>query len=94
MSYCVEIWGWEEKRELEKIMLDYIRRVFRLNFCTPRYLMTRELAIEKLKIRWGITVRRFVEKIKDMDEDKWLKKCWREKEKRDGTVRNIYIYIL
>jgi len=25
MEYGVEIWGWEEKTDLEKIMYDYIR---------------------------------------------------------------------
>jgi len=25
LSYGAEIWGWEEREELEKIMLDYVR---------------------------------------------------------------------
>jgi len=25
ISYGVEIWGWEEREELEKIMMDYMR---------------------------------------------------------------------
>jgi len=28
MAYRVELWGWEEKGELEKIILDYIRWIF------------------------------------------------------------------
>ena len=43
MLYGVEIWGWEEKGDLEKVMLDYVRWVFRLDFCTPRYIILREL---------------------------------------------------
>jgi len=39
---------------LEKILTDYMRWVFRLEFCTPGYLITRVLDLEKLKIRWGI----------------------------------------
>lgn len=53
MEHGVELWGWEEKKNLEKVMMDYIRWCFRLDFCTPRYLITRDLGIEKLKIRWG-----------------------------------------
>ncbi|XP_024875876.1 uncharacterized protein LOC112457185, partial [Temnothorax curvispinosus] len=34
MAYGVEIWGWEEKVELEKIMMDYIRWIFSIDFCT------------------------------------------------------------
>lgn len=64
MEYGVEIWGWEEKEELEKVMLDYVRWVFKLEFCTPRYLITRELRIFKLKVGWGIRARRYEERIK------------------------------
>lgn len=49
MDYGTEIWGWEERKELEKIMLDYVRWVFNLDFCTPRYLIT-NLGLDKLRI--------------------------------------------
>lgn len=48
---CDGIWGWEEKKDLEKIMLDYVRWLFKLDFCTPRYIVMRELRIDKLKIK-------------------------------------------
>lgn len=54
MEYGVEIWGWEERRKLEKIKLDYIRWMFRIDFCTPRYIIYRDLGVEKLQIDWGI----------------------------------------
>lgn len=53
MEYGAEIWGWSKKKELEKVMMDYVRGVFRLDFCTPRYVILRELGLEKLKISWG-----------------------------------------
>jgi len=31
----VEIWGWEEIEQVEKIMLNYVRRIVGLEFCTP-----------------------------------------------------------
>jgi len=43
-------------------MMDYIRWIFRLDFCTPRYIMNREIGIEKLKIGWGMRALRFEEK--------------------------------
>lgn len=76
MFYGVEIWGWEEKKELERVMLDYVRCMFGLEFCTPRYtisIMSRELSLEKLKIRWRIRAGRFEEKIKKMENSKWVK---------------------
>jgi len=47
-EYGVEIWGWEEKPDLEKIMYDYVRWMFGIEFCTPRYLISRELGLLKL----------------------------------------------
>lgn len=41
MSYGVEVWGWEEKEDLEKVTMDYLRWIFRLEFCTPRYIIMR-----------------------------------------------------
>lgn len=70
MAYGVEIWGWKEKHRLEKILLDYIRWIFRVDFCTPRYLVYRELATEKLMVGWGIRARRFEERIREGKENK------------------------
>lgn len=67
MEYGVEIWGWSERKELEKIMLDYVRWVFRLDF-TPRYIITRELGLDRLRIRWGIRARKYEEKIRGMED--------------------------
>jgi len=67
--------------------LDYIRWIFKLDFCTPRYIITRELGIEKLRIGWGLRARKFEEKIGEMEEKRWVKMCWREKQK-EGSVRN------
>lgn len=50
MEHGVEIWEWEEKKELEKIMSDYTRWLFNLDFCTPRYTIMRELCMNKLRV--------------------------------------------
>lgn len=33
--------------------LDYVRWLFRLEFCTSIYIITKELRMNKLKVRWG-----------------------------------------
>lgn len=66
--------------------MDYIRCVFNLDFCTPRYIRRRELGIEKLKIRWGIRARRF-EMIKRMEDTRWAKECWKEKRENGWKER-------
>lgn len=43
--------------------------------------MSRELGLEKLRIRWGIRARKFEEKIKNMEDNRCVKLCWKEKEK-------------
>lgn len=44
-------------------MLDYVRQIFRLDFCTPRYVMEKELRMDKLKIGWGIRAMKYEEKL-------------------------------
>lgn len=80
-SYGVEVWGWEEKEELEKVMIDYVRWIFRLDFCIPRHIITRELEVVKLKVGWGIRTMKYEEKIKGKGEGNILYDCWMEKER-------------
>ncbi|XP_011171243.2 uncharacterized protein LOC105203974 [Solenopsis invicta] len=83
MSYGVELWGWEEKDNLEKVMMDYVRWIFGLEFCTPRYIITRELVMDKLRVGWGIRARRYENRIKEGRAGDIGKECWREKEQYD-----------
>jgi len=87
ISYGVELWGWEEREELENKMLDYIRWLFRLDFCTPTYIIRRELGMEKLRIGWGIRAMRFEARIK-MGKEKLMKECL--KEKKAGKWKDLY----
>jgi len=82
ISYGVEIWGWVEREELERIMCDYVRWLFNIDFCTPRYIIYREIGLEKLRIGWGIRAWRFEGRCK-RDGGKIIKECWKEKEERD-----------
>jgi len=79
ISYRVELWEWVEREKLEKIMMDYVGWLFRLDYCTPRYVITREIGMNKLRIGWSIRVKRFEERIKNR-EGSIIKQCWREKE--------------
>jgi len=90
MAYGVEIWGWEEKEELEKTMMDYVRWLFGLEFCTPRYVITRELAMDKLKVGWGIRVKRYEEKVKNGGVGEIAKLCWKKKEEYGLKDRDKY----
>jgi len=87
ISYGVEIWGWKEREELERIMLDYVRWLFRIDFCTPRYIIFREIGLEKLKVGWNIRARRYEERCKAWG-GRLIKECWKEKEERGWE--NLY----
>ncbi|XP_029159137.1 uncharacterized protein LOC114931324, partial [Nylanderia fulva] len=76
MAFGVEIWKWEEKENLEKIMMDYTRWIFGLEFCTSRYIIARELMMDKLRVGWGIRARRYKVKIKEGRAGKIAKECW------------------
>lgn len=62
--------------------MDYVRWVFNLDFCTPRYLIIRELGLDKLRIGWKIKARMYGEKIRKMKKNRWVKRCWKEKERK------------
>ena len=82
MEYGVEIWGLEEKKELEKVQIDYYRWVLGLHISTPRYVIYTETGTEKLGINWGGRILMFVEKIREMNSSNRLVRiCWEEKGK-------------
>jgi len=72
--YRAEIWEWIEREELEKIMPDDVKWMFRLNFCTPRYVITREFGRDKLRVGWRIRAKRFEKRIRN-SEDRLIKLC-------------------
>lgn len=63
IAYGCEIWGWKERKELEKVQVDYFRWVMKLEFCTPRYIIYREACVNKMKKEWARRAVKFEEKI-------------------------------
>lgn len=79
ISYGVELQGWGERKELEKIMQDYIKWMFRLDLCTgfcTKHLITKELGMDKLKIGQGIRVRKYEKKIETIGNERQIKVCF------------------
>lgn len=65
-------------------MLDYTRWVYSLDFCTPRYMILKELKLEKLKIDWGLRAMRYEKRSKEFKGKNLVKLCWLEKDKSKG----------
>lgn len=59
-------------------MKDYVRWVYRLD-CTPRYIICKEL--DKLKLSLDIRALRYDLKLRDRNNEHYVKKCWLEKER-------------
>jgi len=66
-------------------MYDYVRWRFGLEFCTPMYLISRELGMLKLSTVWGIRASRFEKRIQIGRAGKIARECW----KRNNTDRGI-----
>ena len=88
MAYGAEIWGWAEKKELEKIQLDYYRWILRLDFCTPRYLIEKETDIERMCLDWAMRALNYEQTIVKLEEGRLIKICWRKKQK--GMIGDSY----
>jgi len=67
-------------------MLDYVRWIFKLD-CTPRYVIMRELVMDKLKVGWGLRVKKYEEKIKSGNTGNLIRECWEKKQSYDWNDR-------
>jgi len=72
--------------ELEKIMLDYITWIFNLDFCTSRYLIMRELRMDKLRVGWSIRTRRYEVKVEMGMIGRIAKKSDKKNNNIDGGI--------
>ncbi|KAL6418193.1 hypothetical protein ACFW04_012282 [Cataglyphis niger] len=63
MGYEVEIWGWRERKELERLQERYLRWVLGLEWGTPGYMVKKELQREKLRGKAGRRTWRFEKKL-------------------------------
>jgi len=76
--YGVEIWGWEEKIEIESLQKRYMKWILSLDRWTPGYVVREELKLDNISIETGCRVLKFQEKMKRQVEDKILRECRRE----------------
>jgi len=63
LSYGVEIWGWKEREEMERLQERYVKWVLGVERRTPGYLVREEVQREKLKNRARRRVWNFEERL-------------------------------
>ncbi|CAB0029227.1 unnamed protein product, partial [Trichogramma brassicae] len=83
MSYGAELWGWNERKELEKVQMDYVRWVLRLDFCTPGYIIVRETGRRKMHNDWIRRAVIFERKCADAEEGRLIKKVWEQQAEKE-----------
>lgn len=85
MSYGVYIWGLGERRELERIQLEYYRLVMRLDFCTPGYVTLKETDTRGMWVDWAIRAFKFEERILRQDTSRLTMRCLTEETVNGNT---------
>lgn len=78
LSYGMEIWGWREREEIERLEERYMKWVLGLERRTPRYMVREEIKREKLSERarkrtWG-----FEERLREGKGSELTRLCWWE----------------
>jgi len=89
MGYGVEIWGWREREEVEKMEERYLRWLLGVGFRTPWYMVREELQREKIRGRarrraWG-----FEKRLKEGRGGVLARKCWEEMRVRRGEGKEL-----
>lgn len=78
MKYGVEIWGWKERKELEKIHERFLKWVLGVKRRIPGYLVREEVQRDLINSRAGNRAWEFEEKLAEGKESILAKMCLRE----------------
>ena len=88
--YGVELFGWKERIECERIQQKYIRWCLGLERCTPGCMILEETKRDKIRIRVGQRAMQYKERIGNTKSVSILKECLREKEREATKTTNIH----
>src|SRR5580765_4268653 len=78
MGYGVEIWGWKERGELERLQERYLRWVLGVDWGTPGYMIREELQRDKLRGRAGKRAWGFERRLEEGKGSEIARRCWDE----------------
>lgn len=76
MLYGAEIWGWEEKEEIEAVQQKYLKWVLKLDKWTPNYIVLEETKRKKIRVEAGNRALKYEGKI-ETSSNEILKECKR-----------------
>jgi len=87
LSYGVEIWGWKERAEIERVEERFLRWVLGVDARTPGYLVREEVKREKLRERAGNRAWRFEKRLEEGRGSEIATECRKEMRKRGRKGR-------
>ena len=84
----VQLFGWKERIECERIQQKYIRWCLGLERYTPGYMILEETKRDQIRIRVGQRTMRYEERIRNATGINILKECLKEKKEEVAKTRN------
>jgi len=87
MAYGVEVWGWREREQMERVQERYLRWLLGVNWRTPGYMIREELQREKLRTRAGRRAWKFEERLAEGRGSELTRRCWEEMEEENEEGR-------
>ncbi|KAL6418089.1 hypothetical protein ACFW04_012823 [Cataglyphis niger] len=89
MGYGIEIWGWGERKELEKLQEKYLRWMLGVKWGTTGYMVREELQREKLRGRAGRRGWRFEKRLEEGRGSGIARRCWEKLRERSKRKKDL-----
>jgi len=86
LSYGVEIWGWKERKEVERLEERFLKWILGVDGRKPSYMVREELQRDKLRGRAGRKARTFEKRMEEGGGSELGRECWEEIRKREGKA--------
>lgn len=77
----VEIWGYKERKDIEKLQVKYIKWILGLDKCTPDYIVLEETKRDKIRTEAGKRVLDFEKVMRYKTNNGLLRECRKELDK-------------
>ncbi|XP_044580688.1 uncharacterized protein LOC123262505 [Cotesia glomerata] len=87
MAYGVELWGWEEVEEMERVQKKYLKWTLGLERCTPDCILFEETKREKLRLRFAKLAADYESEV--MKKGGIVKECLMERIKGKGCKNSL-----
>lgn len=75
IEYGAEIWGWKERKKVERIQDRFLRSVVGVGRYTPWYIVRKKLQTDKLRERAGIKAWGYERKLGEAKGEELVRLC-------------------